>query len=67
MYFLVFLSDDAVEPPDLLGLLGVGLLKFTQTQVYHAQNFISVGILLCHSCGKDRQLLPNNKMRFHIH
>ena len=67
MYLLVFLTDDTVEPSNLLGFLGVRLLKLTQTLVDHAQHFIRVGTLLCHSCGKDKHLLRNGKMRFHIH
>ena len=66
VYLLVFLVDDAVEPPNLLGLLGVGFLKFTQTLVYHAQDFIRVGTLPCHFADKDRHLLRNSKMGFHI-
>ena len=66
MYFLVFLPNDAVEPPNLLGLLGVGLLKFAQTQVYHAQDFVSVGELFCHFIGKDIHLSRNGKMQVYI-
>lgn len=33
---LVLLAYDTVETPNLLGLLGVGLLKLTQTLIYRA-------------------------------
>ena len=48
MYLYVLLVNDTVEASDLLCLLGVGLLKFTQTLVYLAQNNIYVSTVTCH-------------------
>lgn len=36
VYLLVFTVNDTIEPPNLLGLLGVRLLKLTQTLVDQA-------------------------------
>ena len=45
MYLLVFLAYDTIETSNLLSLLGVGLLKLTQTLINRAQNFVSVHCL----------------------
>lgn len=66
VYLLVFLVNDTVEPPNLLGLLGVRLLKLTQTLVDQAQGIIHVSTLLCHFIGKDKHNPQNAKMRIHI-
>ena len=38
MYLYVLLVNDTIEAPDLLCLLGVGLLKLAQTLVYLAKS-----------------------------
>ena len=48
MYLLVFLAYDTIETSNLLNLLGVGLLKLTQTLINRAQNFVYVCTLSCH-------------------
>ena len=48
VYLHVLPAYDAVETPDLLVLLGIRLLKFTQTLVDQAQNIFYVSTLLCH-------------------
>ena len=48
MYLLVFFAYDTIEMSNLLSLLGVGLLKLTQTLINRAQNFVYVCTLSCH-------------------
>ena len=48
MYFLVFLTYDTIETSNLLGFLGVGFLKLTQTLSDRAQIFVYVCTLSCH-------------------